>query len=499
MFLIVFVLNIVLVSGLLAIDPGYYIDSNIKEERMYFPKSDTEYIDYLTEKEGAEANYELAIAHLKLERKDIAEKYIKLYEKEENDLKKLINYYRLSGNYVKIEEVLKQLLEKSDEETKIKYKISIEREAKLKGLPIELENYKVSNVEKLYILRNNDEKFKTYFNSEDWTISEMNELLEMLRYQDIPKGTSIEKLFEMFATDRDKLNKKYLVIDGIEDTRGYRAYFDYANELGIEPEIKSEKEKDYYLKYRGEVIEVKNIDVEVATDIDPRIVKKEDSEEANLLLDKDIKEYEKEIKTGNLDNLNEYVNLLKKGGIEGVEEKLASLTRESYIAYRLEKGLDIEKGDMKLGATYLFEKEDLTKLVEYKEYLTEEQLGVLAIKNKTYKDFYRKKYPLNSENIDRRKPEYFYFAKAPEVNSVIVESLLQKRHLEPQERYYLAVYYHKKKDYIKSYRETDQLFRRYKLSDEIFKLHAKNIQKLKDAEKDLKDSKTSKELQVYKK
>lgn len=494
MFLIVFVLNIMLVSGLLAVDPGYYIDSNIKEEKMYFPKSDTEYIDYLTEKGGAEANYELAIAHLKLERKDIAENYIKLYEKEEDDLKKLIKYYRLSGNYVKIEEVLKQLLEKSDEETKIKYKISIEREAKLKGLPIELEKYKVSNVEKLYILRNNDEKFKMYFNSEDWTTSEMNEFVEMLRYQGIPKGTSVEKLFEMFATDRDKLRRKYLIIDGVDDTRGYKAYFDYAKELGIEPEIKSEKEKEHYLKYKGEVIEVKNIDVEVAGDTDPRTVKADNSEETNLFLDKGIKEYEQEIKTGNLNNLNEYVNLLKKGGIEGIEEKLEGLTRESYVAYRLEKGLAIEKGDMELGATYLFEKGDLIKLVEYKEYLTEEQLGVLAIKNRTYKDYYREKYPLNSENIDRRKPEYFYFAKAPEVNGIIVESLLKKRHLEPQERYYLAVYYHKEKDYVKSYRETEQLFRRYKLSDEIFNLHAKNIQKLKEVERNLRGNNLSEEV-----
>lgn len=478
MFFIVFVLNAILVTGLLAVDPGYYIDSSISNEKMYFPKSDTEYIDYLIEKGGVEANYELAIAHLKLGREDIAGKYISLYEKEEYDLQKLIKYYRLSGDYVKVEEILGDLLKEVDKETEIKYKILIERETKARNLPIDLEKYQVSNIEKLYVLRDNDEKFKIYFNSEQWTEAQMAELIEMVKYEKIQKGSSLKKLFEMFATDRDRLHKKYLEINDGEDVTAYTQYFEYADELGLKPEIKSQQEKDYYQKYKGEVIEVENINVEITGDKDP------ESEEVDFPSTANIDEYEQEIQIGKLDRLDEYTDLLRDSGIKDVESKLKELTREAYVAYRLDRNLSVEEGDKSLAATYLFETNDLVKLDRYKEYLSEEQLGLLAIRNKRYKEYYREKYPLNSENIDRREQEYFYFAENPQTSEYIVRQLNQKRHLEPQERYYLAVHYNQKRDYVKSYRETEELFRRYKLSDGIFNLHAENIEKLKGVNSD---------------
>ena len=485
MFFKVLMLSIVLVSTLLADDLDYYKETKIKEEKMYFPKSDTEYIDYLVEQNG-ESDYELAITHLKLGETEVAKRYIKLYEEKETTPQDLLKYYRLSEDYEKVEEILANLLKNSDEHTRLKYKILIEQEVRKKNLPIGFAKYSIGKVEKLYFFRNDEDNFKTYFNSEKWTRSEMNDLVEKLKMDKLSKGSSAEKLFDMFATDRDKLQRKYFEISGLEDERGYFKYFEYAKKNGLTPEIKTEQEKGYYLKFSGEIIEVKNINTEVPKDL---LVEKNEEvhkineavgSEEKQTLQKNITQYEKEIREGNLKDLNEYVKVLEKEDIVDIEQSLENLTRESYVAYLLENNRTIAEGDKTLGATYLYEQEEFVKLFKYKEYLSKEQLSNLSRKDRKLKEYYAKKYPVARDNIDSRKSEYFYFAESPSTNTIIIEELVQKRYLEPQERYYLAVHYHKIGDYVKSYRETGQLFGRYKLSDKIFKLHADNITKLKE-------------------
>jgi len=474
MFLKVLVLNVVLTMGLFAVDSEYYKGAKVGREDVYFPKSDTEYIDHLTEKGGSESYYELAMAHLKLGEKKVAERYIDLYTGMEDNPKKLIRYYRLQGDYGKVEEALEDLMSEADEETRLKYRILIENEVEAKELPMDISKYAVGRVERLFYLRNNEDEFKRYFNGQKWKRSEMDDFVDLLKTEKLDKTSSAEKLFNMFATDRDRLEREYLKITDAEDREGYNSYFSYAEKLEVEPEIKSQFEKGYYLEYREGKLEGRAAE-ELAGD---KITAAENGVKSVLSL-KDITFYESRIKVGELKYLEKYIELLKAGG-EDVDTVLENLSREAYVAYRLEKYLSLEERDRELGANYLYEKKDMKRLIPMKDYLSKEKLSALSGRSREFKEFYQEKYPFERENIDKRKTEYFYFAENHNISMVTVEELVQKRHLEPQEKYYLAVYYHDKKDYVKSFRETEQLFKRYQLSDNIFKLHADNIKKLKE-------------------
>lgn len=474
MFLKVLVLNVILTLGLFAASSEYYKEARIGEEVIYFPKSDTEYIDDLTEKGGAESYYELAMAHLKLNEKGTADIYIERYKEVERDLKKLLRYYRLQGDYGKVEEELKALMAEADEETRLRYRILIEDEVVAKEIPIDISSYSVGRVERLFYLRNDEEGFKKYFNGQRWKRSEIDELIGRLKRERLDKGSSADKLFNMFASDRDKAEREYLKIEGAEDIGGYSSYFAYAEKVGVKPDLKSQLEKKYYLEYREGKLEgrgAENLTDDKTTAVEVGV--------KSVLSLKDRTFYEGKIKVGELKYLEKYVELLKAGG-EDVDTVLENLSREAYVAYRVERNLPVEEADLELGANYLYEIGEISKLLPLKNHLSKDKLSELSKRNREFKKLYEKKYPLERENIDGRRAEYLYFAKNPNTSSVTVEELLQKRHLEPQEKYYLAVYYHNKGEYVKSFRETEQLFKRYQLSDKIFKLHADNIKKIKE-------------------
>jgi len=482
MFLKVLVLNLILSLGIFAASSEYYKEAKVGDGVIYFPKSDTEYIDYLTKKDDTESYYELAIAHLKLNEEGAAESYIEQYSKGEKDPKKLIRYYRLQGDYEKVEKELEALLAESDDETRLKYRILIEDEVVAKKIPIDISSYSVGRVERLFYLRNNEDEFKRYFNSQRWKRAEMDELIDLLKGESLDKGSSADRLFNMFATDRDRVEREYLKIEGSEDIRGYNSYFAYAEELGVSPELKSQLEKDYYLKYQEGKLEEGTVDETTGEKVSSsEVAVNSDS------LGKDRNFYEKKIRAGDLKHLEAYVDLLKAEGVEDIDTSLENLSREAYAAYRVERNLPLDESDMELGANYLYEMGEVRKLLPLKNYLSKEKLSDLSRRNREFKEFYEGKYPLERENIDERKVEYIYFAETPNVSKGTVEELLQKRHLEPQEKYYLAVYYHNKGEYARSYRETEQLFKRYQLSDKIFKLHADNIKKIKEKGTDSKE------------
>ncbi|GLI57473.1 hypothetical protein PM10SUCC1_29870 [Propionigenium maris DSM 9537] len=481
MFLKVLVLNIILTLGIFAANSGYYKETRVGEERVYFPKSDTEYIDYLTEKGGTESYYELAIAHLKLGEEEAAKGYIERYRKAEKDPGKLIRYYRLLGDYEMVEKELVALMEEADEEIRLKYRILIEDEVAAKGLPIDTSTYSVGRVERLFYLRNDDEKFKRYFNDQRWKRSEIDELISRLKGQELDRGSSAERLFEMFANDRDKVEREYLKIEDIEDIRGYSNYFTYAEKLGVKPVLKSQTEKNYYLEYKKGKLEE-----DASTGATSEKVALTQEGNAPILDLKDKAFYENRIKAGELEYLAKYVELLRAGE-EDVDAVLENISREAYAAYRVERNLPLEESDLELGANYLYGAGEISKLLPLKEYLSKEKLSVLSKRNREFKEFYEEKYPFEMENIDERRGEYLYFAENPSISGATVEELQQKRHLEPQERYYLAVYYHNKGEYTRSFRETEQLFKRYRLSDRIFKLHADNIKKIKEKGTDSKE------------
>lgn len=555
------ILNLFCAFTLLGMDAGYYNEENVGDQKIYFPKSDTEYIDYLTKRTDADSYYELAMAHLKLGRDNIAERYMDLYKKEASDPEKLIRYYRLSKNYPELEKAVDTLIATSDDEDRTKFKILVDEQIRQKNIPMDADKYFVGKVEKLFYYRNDDEKFREYFNSEKWTRHEMNDYVKKVSMSSEKNSAAAEKIFDMFATERDRLRREYLKIGRLSDIEGYKRYYSYAEKNSISPEIRSEAEEVYYLKYKGKELEADQRARELAAlyieekdypkaqelfaiyegeellnflmdtnereaykafmggknyDLGIRYLSKypagkgaeevytitfmnaSDEEKAQLIQRYDkgyaiskeytlgtmsVEEretfYRKEIAKGNLRYMSEYAQILKGKDSQTAEEEVKNISREAYVGYLVETGKPVSEENKIYVAGYLYDKGSLRELQTYAGYLYKDELKELAGRDTYFRDYYRNKYPLEKENIDLDQARYFYFDDKPNTDKWIVERLGEKRHLEPQERYYLAKYYHDQGDYVKSFRESEKIFRRYQLSDRIFNLHSENIKQIK--------------------
>lgn len=232
---------------------GRYELRRSKELTMFFPKSDSEYIDYLSEKKDAAAYFELAVIYLKKGSKSKSEDYLNLYIKEENDPRKLLEYYNIDKNYKKIEENLDRIISVADERESLEYKKKIYREIKNKKLPISKEKYKVDKIQEFLSYGGEEEKQRKFFNSNKWTKGDIRKILDELKKHEIKEKTPSKKLFDMFATKKDRLVNRYHKIKSIEDTKGYFGYFDFAKRENIGVELKTPSEKLLYLKYEKNI------------------------------------------------------------------------------------------------------------------------------------------------------------------------------------------------------------------------------------------------------
>ncbi|WP_321329471.1 hypothetical protein [uncultured Ilyobacter sp.] len=232
---------------------GRYELRRSKELTMFFPKSDSEYIDYLSEKKDAAAYFELAVIYLKKGSKSKSEDYLNLYIKEENDPRKLLEYYNIDKNYKKIEENLDRIISVADKRESLEYKKKIYREIKNKKLPISKEKYKVDKIQEFLSYEGEEEKQRKFFNSNKWTKGDIRKILDELKKHEIKEKTPSKKLFDMFATKKDRLVNRYHKIKSIEDTKGYFDYFDFAKRENIAVELKTPSEKLLYLKYEKNI------------------------------------------------------------------------------------------------------------------------------------------------------------------------------------------------------------------------------------------------------
>ncbi|WP_320045758.1 hypothetical protein [uncultured Ilyobacter sp.] len=233
---------------------GRYELRRSKELTMFFPKADSEYIDYLSEKKDAAAYFELAVIYLKEGSKSKSKDYLNLYLKEENDPRKLLEYYNIDKSYKKIEENLDRIIFAADEAESLQYKKRIYREIENKKLPISKEKYKVDKIQEFLSYLGEEEKQRKFFNSNKWTKGDIRKILDELKKYELKEKTPSKKLFDMFATKKDRLENRYHNIKNIEDTESYFDYFDFAKSEDIGVELKTPSEKLLYLKYE------KNID-----------------------------------------------------------------------------------------------------------------------------------------------------------------------------------------------------------------------------------------------
>ena len=232
---------------------GRYELRNSNELTMFFPKSDSEYIDYLSGKKDATAYFELAVIYLKEGSKSKSKDYLNLYIKEENDPRKLLKYYNIEKNYKKIEENLDRIISSAGDLESVQYKKKVYREIANKKLPISKEKYKVSKIMEFLSYEGNDEKQRQFFNSNKWTKGDIRKILNELKKYKLKDKSPSKKLFDMFATKKDRLENKYYNIKNLEDVEGYYDYFDFAKSENIEADIKTPAEKLLNLKYEKNI------------------------------------------------------------------------------------------------------------------------------------------------------------------------------------------------------------------------------------------------------
>lgn len=228
---------------------GRYELRNSKELTMFFPKSDSEYIDYLSGKKDAEAYFELAVIYLKEGSKSKSKDYLNLYIKEENDPRKLLEYYNIEKNYKKIEENLDRIISSADDLESVQYKKKIYREIANKKLPISKEKYKVNKITEFLSYEGKEEKQRNFFNSNKWTKGDIRKIVDKLKKYKLKEKSPSKKLFDMFATKKDRLENKYHNIKNLEDVEAYYDYFDFAKSEDIKADLKTPAEKLLYLKY----------------------------------------------------------------------------------------------------------------------------------------------------------------------------------------------------------------------------------------------------------
>jgi hypothetical protein len=553
---------------------GRYELKNSKELSIFFPKSDYDYIDYLVEKDSIDSHFQLAEIYLKNGNSERSKYYLDLYLKEENDPRKLLNYYSIQKDYEKMEEVLDSIIENTDDTKALQYKKDIYNEIQNKGLPLHEEKYRVDKVEDFFSYIGKGDELRDFFNSNQWTMDEIKKVIEKLKRFDLKDGTASKKLFDMFATKREKIENQYYNIKGIEDERGYSDYFDFAIRGNMVPEIKSPFEKLIYLKYKKSMDEYNKMEKE----IENKALKEEDNSSLYTLwkVTKNIKileflktqseEYH-EVYLGNLlankndelfyseavkfldiypksyhrdyvleklfsksddgqtdELLKRYaglysrickrerikaaqgdlkIALMKEEILKGDKSYIEAFLKEmedlypsdeiqerllilddgaTYAQYLIQQGMDVPeiyKADI---AYYLYGQEKLEELIPYVKYLGDEELKVLSEKDMRYKKEYVRRNPLADENIDSSQERYIYFSENPNLDPEKVKDLEKKSFMEPHEKYYAALYYNKKGEYLKSYRLIGDVSRRYSLSEKIINLYNENIHAIKQSE-----------------
>ncbi len=559
---------------------GRYEMRNSKKLTMFFPKDDFNYVDDLLEKNDAESYFELAYIYIKKGEGERAKYYLDLYLKKENDPKKLLAYYNFKKDYVKIEEFLDRIIENEEEATALKYKKKIYSEILKKNLPISKEKYQVGKIEELFSYLVEDDRFREFFNSNKWTKSDVEDIVEKLKRSNLEENSASKKLFNIFASKQERLQNIYYNIKGLGDTKGYFDYFDFARMESLTPEIKTPFEELIYLKYekneykynksvekikksalengdnrslyslwtvtrdmeilnylksKGEEYNYRYLRVlvekgddqlfysEAAEFVDtyPDSAKREkileelftvaDGSQKSELLERyrgingsrvlarerilaaegpyKMELMESEILKGNKDYTESFIKSLEELYTEEeAEARLSAMeTREPYAVYLLRKGMGIPREYRGAAAGYLYRKGNLEELYIYRKYISKDELEVSSQKDARYREEFAKRYPLAEGNIDFSKEKYLYFSDDPKLDGAKVKDIENQRFMEPHEMYYAALYYNKKGDYLKSYRLTDSLNKRYSFAEKIVRLHSENIREIRKLDIKKKD------------
>jgi len=244
------VLYFILISQIFPIEK--YTRERFLGNEVYFPKSNTEYIEDLIESEDTENLLELSYSYAKLGEAEASRIYMDEYEKAtgKKDYLKTSKVWHILGEYTKEVACIEKYIESNPEERAVYYDYMLNL-IEEKNLDFPSEKYELSRLDRIFLYMENPELFiRTYYMTE-WSEDEYNEIMEFLIDKGVHKTTKLKKFF-MNNASKLQIGEYLYKKTEVGDEKSYFSYFSYMerNNLKIVPYDKIEKL--YFLKYLGE-------------------------------------------------------------------------------------------------------------------------------------------------------------------------------------------------------------------------------------------------------
>lgn len=242
-----------LMNSLLFSQVSRYEEVSVLGEKVYFPKKTSEYLLELLESEGTDSYYEIAKAYITLNEFTAAENFLKQYEAESDNYKKIAELYHLMGNYSKeIESIEKYLENPFNTIDKLTYYDYIAELITDKNLNISLEKYNLSKLDRLKIYIDTPDEYYNYFVSQEWSSEEKEEIIKEL-ISNNKTSSYFDRILDKIASLK-QLEKIYFEkIKFVSDTEAYYKYFSLMEQNSSINSFRNEFEKLHYLRYKQDL------------------------------------------------------------------------------------------------------------------------------------------------------------------------------------------------------------------------------------------------------
>jgi|GEM_PF-6971987 len=227
-----------------------YEEMNFLDKKVYFPKTNSSYLDELLSEKKEESLLELSLFYAELGEDEAALKYLEEY-KGNNYLEK-VKIYRLLGIYEKEFDILMKENFALISEENYNYLINLSEKLN-RELPYTY-SYKLLN---LLNKINNEKEFYDEYYSEEWSQEEKVYIFEELKNEDLTNKTYIKNIYYEFLSPEEKLIELYKEINSAEDSEAYDNYFSFQKKIGIYIEEQSDFELLQRYRYSKKTIEFK--------------------------------------------------------------------------------------------------------------------------------------------------------------------------------------------------------------------------------------------------
>ncbi len=226
---------------------------------VYFPKSNTEYIEDLIESGETENLLELSYSYAQLGEAEASRIYMDEYEKAagKKDYLKISKVWHILEEYAEEVACIEKYVETNPEDTSVYYDYILNL-IEEKKLDLPSEKYELSRLDRMFLYRENLELFIRSYYMTEWSEGEYSEIMEFLIYKGVDKNPKLKKFF-MNNASKLQIGEYLYKRTEVGDEKSYFSYFNYMERNNLEIIPRDTIEKLYLLKYLGDSEEFSKI------------------------------------------------------------------------------------------------------------------------------------------------------------------------------------------------------------------------------------------------